>query len=201
MSTGDYYKNLWTTTQGKGAQFFKTVNFTTPPYQYQENIFRAYLDGMILKNEIKSVLELGAGSGRMTKIVMEELNPEYYMAVDLKLNSGFPFKVVDSYREFDITQAAWNDSSLMERDSFDLIIASEVFMHIKPIDIDQVIFWLSHIGKQIINIDWTFDPDPNTEWYFIHDYEKLYEKYGAQKITRVDMKRIQQSLFHYSFDV
>ena len=196
----DYYKNLWTTTQGKGAQFFKTVNFNIPPYQYQENIFRAYLDGMILKEEIKSVLELGAGTGRMTKIVMEELNPEYYMAVDIKQHGDFVYKVVDSYREFDITQAAWNDSSLMERDSFDLILASEVFMHIKPIDIDQVIFWLSHIGKQIINIDWTFDPNPNTEWYFIHDYEKLYEKYGAQKITRVDMKRIQQSLFHYRFD-
>ena len=207
MST-DYYKNLWTTTQGKGAQFFKTVNFNIPPYQYQENIFRAYLDGMILKQEIKSVLELGAGTGRMTKIMLEEFpDYEWYTIVEIsKDNIQKMFKTLGNGKELprNVYPISGNIIEYVDLPTkemkYDLILASEVFMHIKPQDIEYLIKILGRIGKQIINIDWTFDPDPNAEWYFIHDYEKLYEKYGAQKITRVDMKRIQQSLFHYKFE-
>ena len=199
MSTDiDYYKNLWTTTQGKGAQFFKNVDFNIPPYQYQEKVFRAYLHDMILKQDIHSVLELGAGTGRMTKIMLKELpNIERYDAVDIKM----------VFNPTSDNKLSWINMDIMSKEfdivfghmDYDLIFASEVFMHIKPEDIDYIISRLSKIGKQIINIDLAFLPN-DIDWCFIHPYRIIYNHYGAREISRVDMKRIQQSLFHYRFD-
>ena len=154
---------------------------------------------MMLKGDIRSVLELGAGFARMTRIMLDEIpSIEKYDAVDIKVIFNPPSDSKLSWTDMDITTPLFDIA--FSHMQYDLILASEVFMHIKPKDIDSLISKLSKIGKQIINIDWTFNPDPNAGWYFIHDYEALYSKYGAHRISRVDMKRIQQSLFHYRFD-
>lgn len=203
----DYYKNLWTTSQGKGTQFFKTVDFNIFPYQYQEKVFREYLRNGI-GQEIKSVLELGAGTGRMTKIMLEEFpDYEWYTIVEIsKDNIEKMFKTLGNGKELprDVYPLYGNIIEYVDLPTkemkYDLILASEVFMHILPKDIENVIKKLSKMGKQIINIDWNFNNDLNAGWYFIHDYDSLYKKYGGKLIDRKDMKNIQQSLFHYRFD-
>lgn len=195
MSTNDYYKNLWTQPNNHGTKFWEKVRFDIFAYQYQEKVFREYLRNGL--SDVKTVLELGAGTGRMTKIMLDELpNIEKYDAIDIKMvfNPSQGSKL--TWTRMDIMSKEF-DTGFGHMD-YDLILASEIFLHIKPEDIDGLISKLSKMTKQIINIDWNFDP-AKSEWCFIHDYDSLYKKYGGKLVDRKDMPKIQQSLFHYRF--
>ena len=212
----DYYKDIWTKAGGEGTKFWDTVDFNHPDYKKQEQVFRGFLrvlkasmgtpfgpdDG---KKTIESVLELGAGTGRMTKIMFDVFNPKKYYTMDIKL-SDFVKKVSTGCTECDITESAWQDSPLniFGEDSYDFILASEVFMHIKPEDIQQVIRWLSHLlapnGGTILNIDWTSKPEHST-WCYIHDYDKLYRENGLRPIFEAEIPEIKQKLFCYGSGV
>lgn len=195
----NYYNKTWNEEDQHGTTFFKHVDFNKPEYKYQEQVFRDYIKG--LKN-INSVLELGAGTGRMTKIMLEEL-PDItdYTCIDVNiqkelLDIDFP-NIKSNLTEFDITSK--NFGLYIEGKKYDLILASEVFMHIKPQDIENVIKKLSKIGKQIINIDWSFNP-LESDWCFIHPYHILYKTNGASEVNVLFLRDINQVLFHYRFD-
>lgn len=191
----NYYNDLWTKENQHGTKFFRTVNFDTFPYQYQEKVFREYISNNL--SGIKSVLELGVGTGRMLRIVTDELHPPIYDGVDIRMDSRIK-PMLNNWYQVDITSKEFDFIFAGKWGEYDLILASEVLMHIKPNDIENVIKKLSKIGKQIINIDWNFDY-AKSEWCFIHDYDSLYKKYGGKMVDRKDMKNIQQSLFHYRF--
>ena len=201
MSTPkDYYKNLWTERNAHGTLFWQKVDFNIFAYQYQEKVFREYIrNGMYGTGKIKSVLELGAGTGRMTKIMLEEFPDVVYYTIDVKHRIHPPLMGIMPM-ELDINDKEFDEKFGVDKNKqqFDLILASEVLLHIKPEDIENVIEKLSKVGKQIINIDWNFNPQ-KSEWCFIHDYDALYKKYGGKMVDRKDMKIIEQSLFHYRF--
>lgn len=214
MNDNNYYKDTWTKQNSHGDLFFKNVDFYSGAYNYQEQQFRKVLKGIKDMRElnnndkpIESVLELGAGTGRMTKIMLEVFpDIKKYYIVDIKTDHT---KLLDFFRrdqkvgigEFDITGEEFN---LMLRGRlFDFVLASEVLMHIKPEDIGSVIEKCCKLlGTEgtVLNIDYT----PNQEqpelkdWCFIHDYHKLYTDNGLSPIVVVDMsKEIGQKLYCY----
>lgn len=205
MST-DYYKDLWNNPKTEAGQFFNKVDFNHQDYKKQEDVLRYFLKGLnalkaLYPNQkpIDTVLEVGAGTGRMTKIVVEELNPKYYGIWDLDIKKdGFPFKIASDIHQGDITTAAYRGDPPRGPDSYDLILASEVFMHIKPIDISITIQYLSMLlapQGMIINIDWYYQPEPST-WCYIHDYEKMYrEENGLHPVFEANINK--QKLFCY----
>lgn len=207
MGDNDYYKNLWTDPNNHGGKFWKNVDFSAPQYKFQEDVFRNYIRKLD-KNEIKTVLEIGAGTGRMTKIMLEEFpDYEWYTPIDIsKDNIMKMFKTLGNGKElprniYPLTGDIIDYVNLKRENPiihYDLILASEVFMHIKPEDIENVIDKLSKIGKQIINIDWAYAPY-ESDWCFIHPYHELYTKYGARMQSIVSMENIKQALFHYRF--
>ena len=79
---------------------------------------------------------------------------------------------------------------------YDLVILSEVLLHILPTDIDSVIKKLITLSKKhIINIDWYEDHPPKSQasHNFIHQYEALYKKYtepSTKTTTTTIIKRI-----------
>ena len=93
---------------------------------------------------------------------------------------------------------------------YDLVILSEVLLHILPSDIDTIIKKLLTLSKKhIINIDWYEDHSPKSQasHNFIHQYEALYKKYtepSKTTIKRIPIKRkkfmgtldTKQSIFH-----
>ena len=93
---------------------------------------------------------------------------------------------------------------------YDLVILSEVLLHILPSDIDSIMKKLIALSKKyIINIDWYEDHPPRIQarHNFIHQYEAIYKKHAEPStiIKRIPIKRkkkffgthdTKQSIFH-----
>lgn len=205
----NYYKDLWTKPNNHGTIFWRDVDFNKKEYKLQEHVFRQLLISLknlnrlgVQKREIRSVLEVGAGTGRMTKIVLEEFpSIDYYIAIDIRDKSQF---FIDNenkirYIQQDIVDL-FKKRDYKNDNSFDLVLCSEVLMHIKPSDIEAVIKKVTRLLAPkglIINIDWFFEPNALSEWCFIHDYHKMYEENGLTPLFTADMREIKQKIFCY----
>jgi trans-aconitate methyltransferase len=76
--------------------------------------------------------------------------------------------------------------SLQVDKKYDLVIASEVLMHVLPSEINEVISKLVNLSdKHIVNIDWYEEQTPKrvAPHNFIHNYEEIYK--NIPSITRV----------------
>lgn len=207
-----YYENTWLKQDSHGDLFWKHVDFTAQKYKYQESVFRHYIrKHFVGPRRPMTILELGSGNGRITKIVMEELGPfAAYVAVDISSNS---FKQMGEYlgvpeclsvypKTGDVIQVLEEAVSKPIKNTYDLVIASELFMHILPDDIDRLIEMVTKVGDQVINIDWTiFDKPKKSEWCFAHNYNALYKNNGMKFIDVVPMSFCEQALWHYGFDI
>ncbi len=213
MSTDNYYKDLWNNPKTEAGQFFNKTDFNHEDYKLQEHIFRQTLVSIKslinhgIASPIETVLEVGAGTGRMTKIMLEEF-PDYnwYTIVEIsKDNIMKMFKTLGNGNELppniyplcgDIIE--YINLPRKETDmKYDMVLLSEVLMHILPKDIDNVVSKCSKLLNDngcIINIDWASSPEPS-EWCFIHPYDQLYRNNGLQPIFITDINK--QKLFCY----
>ena len=176
----NYYKDTWTKKGKNGAEFFKNVDFSHRTYQFQEHVFRQHLlsyrnfINMGAYKPVESVLELGAGTGRMTKIMLE-IFPDIlnYDVTDLMFDRLTLAETIGSqnmrklnWYSLDITSDEFNlvFAPHSPTKTYDFILASEVFMHIKPEDIGSVIEKCCKLlvrtsgTATITNIDWSTDP-------------------------------------------
>ena len=179
----------------------------------QEEFLIAHLNN--ISGSFKSVLELGCGFGRITQLLLSNYNNiSEYLAVDISpdqienaksllSSSKLPNQVKLDFLVSDI-------QSLRLDKEYDLVLLSEVLLHILPEDIDSIIKKLITLSKKyIINIDWYEDNPPKSQasHNFIHQYETLYKKYtepSKTTIKRITIKRkkffgnldTKQSIFH-----
>jgi SAM-dependent methyltransferase len=169
-----------------------------------------------IAGSFKSVLELGCGFGRITQLLLTNYNNiTEYLAVDIS-----PDQIENAKSLLSSTKSANNQvkldflvsdiQSLRLDKEYDLVILSEVLLHILPTDIDSIIKKLITLSnKHIINIDWYEDHSPKSQasHNFIHQYETLYKKFtdpATTTITRIPIKRnkfigtldTKQSIFH-----
>ena len=179
----------------------------------QEEFLIAHLNN--ISGSFKTVLELGCGFGRITQLLLSNYNNiSEYLAVDISpdqienaksllSSSKLPNQVKLDFLVSDI-------QSLRLDKEYDLVLLSEVLLHILPEDIDSIIKKLITLSKKhIINIDWYEDNPPKSQasHNFIHQYETLYKKYTEPSnttIKRIPIKRkkffgnldTKQSIFH-----
>jgi SAM-dependent methyltransferase len=179
----------------------------------QEEFLLTHLNG--ISGSFKSVLELGCGFGRITKLLLTNYsNITEYLAVDISpdqiqnaksllSSTKLPNKVELDFLVSDI-------QSLKLDKKYNLVILSEVLLHILPAEIDSIIKKLiTFSNKHIINIDWYADHPPRIQarHNFIHQYETIYKKYTEPStiIKRIPIKRkkklfgnqdTKQSIFH-----
>jgi trans-aconitate methyltransferase len=146
-----------------------------------------------LKNySFDSVLEVGCGFGRITKLLLNNF-PEIkeYFAFDLSSHQVENAKInIDGIENKTIVQFAVSDiQSFQPTKKYDLVIASEVLMHVLPSEIEQIIQKLvSFSAKYVCNIDWFEEKIPkNAESFnFIHQYEKIYNHISSiKKVYRI----------------
>lgn len=220
--TNDYYKDLWTAPNHHGTIFWRDVNFDTPSYKLQELRFRNMLQSLKRWNkeyvplrEISSVLEVGAGTGRMTKIVIDEFGIDdegsimRYDCVDLQYDR---LTLAETIGPWNVRKLNWWNMDITGQDfdiimrgkQYDLVLASEVFMHIKPSDIETVLKRITSLlapNGLIINIDWFYEEEGDDiamkPWCFIHDYDKLYTENGLTPVFIGDIREIKQKMFCY----
>jgi SAM-dependent methyltransferase len=179
----------------------------------QEEFLLAHLNN--ISESFKSVLELGCGFGRISQLLLTNYpNITEYLALDISpdqienaksllASTKLPDQVKLDFLVSDI-------QSLRLDKKYDLVILSEVLLHILPSDIDTIIKKLITLSKKhIINIDWYEDRSPKAQasHNFIHQYEALYKKYTESSTTtikRIPIKRkklmgtldTKQSIFH-----
>lgn len=178
----------------------------------QEEFLLTHLND--ISGSFKTVLELGCGFGRITKLLLTNYdNITEYLAVDISPDQIENAKTLISSAKLSnkvkLDFLVSDIQSLKLDKQYDLVILSEVLLHILPTDIDSIVNKLISMTKRhIINIDWYEDPPPKTQasHNFIHQYEALYKKYTepSTNIERIPIKRkkllgmfdTKQSIFH-----
>lgn len=131
----------------------------------------------ILPRDIETILEIGCGFGRITTILLENPNIKRIVAIDISLD-----QIQNSIRQIKDSRVEYHVLSALDLNyekEFDLVIASEVLMHISAgEEIKKVIKNMENASKKyIINIDW-FAPKEKKEaggWCWQHDYINLYK--------------------------
>lgn len=155
----------------------------------------------LLKTETDfiSVLEVGCGFGRITKLITEEFpTVERISAIDIS-----PAQIENAKKYVNNDKVNFLCGKIQDlnihSENYDLVLASEVLMHINFTDINPVIEQLVRISKKhIINLDWYRQTSgvESAGYCFAHDYESLYKKYGC-KVDAVDIPR--QPIYNLSF--
>lgn len=188
MLNSSYYEQEWKNL--KGVNYYNDFKWT-PVFQRQEAKFREYLKRL----SARSVLEFGSGFGRMSKIVLEELDPLVYIGVDVS-----PHQIANAakFLNADWVNVAFIQGNILTYQDdrhYDLVLASELLLHILPDDIERAVAQMVRYSKRdIIHIDWARDYEKSS-WCFIHDYYDLFTKAGAMLINEVKID--QQSIWHW----
>lgn len=198
MNEDVFYDTQWKNT--RSIKYYQDFDWKNNDFAIQESAIRKELRS-ISKKAI-DVLELGCGFGRVTKMVLEECDTFTYSAIDISNDQ------IKNAREY--LGKLWYDNNIApfvfditklytigRHSAYDLVIAAETLMHIRPKDIKHVIkLMVDHSRHDIISIDWNFDK-VESDFCFIHDYHKLYTEAGAKLMNRIDLESIKQSIFHY----
>lgn len=163
----------------------------TKEHRETERHLRTHLRAL---GPIESVLDVGCGRGRLASVLAKVLPKAKYHGIDV------------GPEQLKATQQVRPDGTLYlsplqefdTRHQYDLVIASEVLMHIPPAEIEQAVEQLFKLSRKwIISIDWT-QKMPWVEaayWNWLHDYQGLYgdhivrsQKSHAQTIYVVESR-------------
>lgn len=165
---------------------------TYEPTHYWDNIAGPFINSKELtrqqKNIMKhiqpldfaSVYEVGVGEGRISKPILDLKNISKYDGSDM---SNLRIKIVQEklkqYPQFNVEYGSFQNVSLHK--TYDLVLASEVLMHITPEDIKDVIKKMLIASKKyVINIDY-FESKESTvlaKHNFLHNYPEIYTDLG-----------------------
>lgn len=151
-------------------------------FQYNDNfeLQEQMLIDCLKKYSFSTVLEVGCGFGRITKLLVSNFPKiNEYLAFDLSSHQIENARInIKDTPNNEIVQFAVSDiQSFNSNKKYDLVIASEVLMHVLPSEIETVIQKLVSLSnKYICNIDWFEDKIPKRaeSFNFIHPYEKIY---------------------------
>lgn len=160
----------------------------SPEHQRQEAALIAVLKPLYWR----SVLEIGVGGGRITHLIREMRPKSHYTGIDIgevQLEQG-----ARVWPEGEFELSAIEDFDPGDR-QWDLVIASEVLMHVKPERIaDAVANVLAAAKRHVVIVEWDAAPEeleqPIAPWNFPHDYRALLGEIESE--TRTD----RQTIFH-----
>jgi len=141
----------------------------TKEHRETERHLRTHLRSL---GPIQSVLDVGCGRGRLASLLAKVLPKAHYTGIDVGEEQC---KATQQVRpDGTLYQSALQDFDT--RHTYDLVLASEVLMHIPPNEIEQAVEQLFKLSsKWIVTIDWT-QPlrDETAYWNWRHDYAGLY---------------------------
>lgn len=122
---------------------------------------------------ISNVLDVGCGRGRLAAVLAKVLPKAHYTGIDVGLDQGVAVMNVRPDGVF--YQSALQDFDPGQK--WDLVLVSEVLMHIPPDEIERAVDRLFKLSsKWIVAVEWT-EPMPGVEpayWNWIHDYAGMF---------------------------
>ncbi|PWU78942.1 MAG: hypothetical protein DLM72_19860 [Candidatus Nitrosopolaris wilkensis] len=150
-------------------------------FELQEKILIDYLKWNVSSSSFSTVLELGCGFGRITKLLLSNFpNIMEYLAIDLspdQIENAKEWSKPAKGQVQNLTFLVSDIQSFQIQKKYDLVLASEVLMHILPSEIEEVMRKVVSMSNQhIVNIDWYEQQPPSkaAPHNFIHQYEILY---------------------------
>ena len=184
--------------------------------ELQERILLDYLKNIpSSSSSFSTVLEVGCGFGRITKLLLSNFpNILEYIAIDLSPDQienakEFVKPAIDTKERNPLSFIVSDIQSFQNERKYDLVISSEVLMHVLPSEIEKVMIKIVDMSNEhIINIDWY---EKKTPWNaaphnFIHQYEKIYRNMPTlSNVYRIPIVKkgswfrsldTKQSLFH-----
>jgi SAM-dependent methyltransferase len=144
-----------------------------------------------INGPISSVLDVGCGQGRLAAFLLDVLPAAKYSGLDLaEAQLKGTLAVRPDAEAFYLSRIQDFSQPLGERWQWDLVIASEVLLHIPPDEIEQACSVLKEItGKYLITVDWSQPLSGEiAPWNWLHDYDKLLE-------PDVEIQVFNQSIF------
>ena len=178
MDVSGYWKN-------RGGGYYEELKNETSSVKSLLKTQEKHVVELLQGKKFNSILEVGCGFGRYTKILYSLFKPEKYLAIDIsKEQIENAKKYVNNEKiEFQCIKIQNFNSD----QKFDLVFASEILMHINFEDIEEVIKKLSMFCKgSIVTID-LFEKEKigssSKGYCFMHDYAKLFEKNSIKKVN------------------
>ncbi len=136
----------------RGKIYQSTFQYTDT-FRLQE---RFLLDAL-RKLSFSSVLEVGCGFGRITKLLLQSYNIREYTAVDLSHDQIENAKKYVNDQE-KVNFVISDIQSFNSDKKFDLVLAAEVLLHIKPEEIGAIVGkLLSFTNHYFVHVDWSED--------------------------------------------
>lgn len=139
-----------------------------PAHPHQEQVLSTALRTLI---GIGSVLEVGCGNGRIAALLERVLPKATYTGLDISREC-----IAETQRvrpDAELICGAIQDLDTDRR--WDLVVTSEVLMHIPPDEVESVVAKLQRLGRYIVAVEWAplrlpkvIDPH---NWP--HDYRSL----------------------------
>jgi trans-aconitate methyltransferase len=144
-----------------------------------------------------SVLEAGCGFGRVTKLVLDSYSGiKQYSAFDLSPDQVDRAKQYVNNPQVNFTVS--DIESFSSGSKYDLVLAAEVLLHVKPQDIRHAIYkLLSLSSRYLVHIDWCEDNlvEKSAPHNFMHDYDGIYEELGLHHTkTMIRAKKMLKSV-------
>lgn len=172
--------------QKRGEVFYSEDPYDNTKFRQQEKAFLDYIS----KLDFSTVLEVGCGFGRMTKLVLNEFpNIVNYDAIDISKH-----QIENAKKHVQSDKVKFQQSTIQDfkpQKKYDIVFSTYVLMHVKPDEISPVITKLVGLSnKFVINVDWYQEPKPiiHEGHNFVHDYEKLYQT--NPEVETVDKIRV-----------
>ena len=170
------FDNYWIQ-RGKGY-LMEFQNHPRAITRFRKKHEKLILDVLGAQKPFKSVLEVGCGFGRITRLILATFpDIEKYTAIDISPDQIRNAKHIANSPlvEFQIINYEDMDWELNE---FDIVLSVELLMHIPP---ERVGMYLSKMvlqaKKAVVNADW-YDDNKVGEckggYCFIHPYKELY---------------------------
>ena len=153
-------------------------------FELQESLILDYLKkNLASSTPFSTVLEVGCGFGRITKLLLSNFpSIREYLAIDLSPDQivnakEFTRPVIETRKDNPLNFIVSDIQSFQSQRKYDLVIASEVLMHILPSEIEKAMIKLvSMSNHHVVNIDWYEKEKPRkmAPHNFIHEYEEIY---------------------------
>lgn len=131
----------------------------------------AFVD-LVAELDVKSVLDVGCGPGRLGTLIRGLFPSASYTGIDVS-------PAVLHVAGVRLPDAEFHEASLFDFETdqrFDLVLASELLMHVPPAALDDAVARLAALSRRwVLTIDWT-EPitDATASHNFLHDYRAAF---------------------------
>jgi 2-polyprenyl-3-methyl-5-hydroxy-6-metoxy-1,4-benzoquinol methylase len=142
------------------------------------------------KLNFENILEIGCGTGRLTKQISNLSKIKKYLAIDISEDLMSIAK-----KQLENSEINFQCINLLEfktNENFDLVFSCEVLQHIAPDKIESIIKKLLSFSKHKLIFVETYSEEEignsKDEYFFVHDYEKIFSKLNIDyKIKKISL--------------